>query len=84
MATMKTWRVLDLKGVATTVEAHQLTIEPSGALSFWAVTTDNMQSFLLFAFAPSCWMRVEICESRRREPVVAPTAVEDASSPRGG
>jgi hypothetical protein len=76
MATLKTWAVttelekpVRMEGnyahprcdaEITTVEAHQLTIEPSGAITFWAVTNDNMQAVMLFAFAPGAWKLVQI------------------------
>ncbi len=80
MAIIKTWRVtaqhesLQERSSSppphdqyVTVEAHQLTIEPSGALSFWAVTPDNMQSILLFGFAPHAWSRVAVIETVKKE-----------------
>ncbi len=63
MASLKTWRVLHGAEQVTTVDAHHLTIEPSGALSFWAVTPDNMQAILMFGFAAAHWRSVAILDS---------------------
>lgn len=66
MATMKRWEVCCLNDQhdeeTVTVDAHQLTIEPSGSLSFWAVTNDNMQAVLLFAFGDGSWTRVRFVD----------------------
>ena len=77
MAHIKTWIVAAV-GVSygkievnatedVEVEAHSMTIEPSGALTFWHVTPNGMISTLLFAFAPSEWRRVTI---KQAEPAV--------------
>lgn len=71
MATIKTWGVTTSRLVEdgatvksvdeeNVVEAHQITLEPSGALSFWAVTHDGMQAILMFAFGVGEWKRVAI------------------------
>jgi hypothetical protein len=42
------------------VEAHQATIEPSGALSFWHISPDLQVSTLMFAFSKAEWLRLEL------------------------
>jgi hypothetical protein len=63
MATLKVWTVTAYSskvdaGMPEDVEAHTVTIEPSGALTFWASSPDGMLSFLWRAFAPSQWKSV--------------------------
>lgn len=68
MATIKTWNVtLNTKGAAgplgddvIKVSAHQVTVEPSGALTFWAVRDVHTAAILLFGFSASEWKRIEV------------------------
>ena len=76
MATIKKWSVFSEAKHAsgstyeeeTTVEAHQLTVEPGGALTFWAVTQDNMQAVLMFAFAAHAWTRIVVRSKLDQDP----------------
>jgi hypothetical protein len=68
MATIKTWVVTSTrfavdgseKEEETSIEAHSLVIEPSGALSFWIVSHDGMMSILIVAFPIGGWNLVKI------------------------
>lgn len=53
------------------VEAHRLTLETAGALSFWYVDADGMNAWLMFAF--NDWVAVEIAAPREPEPVRGPS-----------
>jgi hypothetical protein len=60
---MQTWEVLAVGSdgqEAVKIDAHSLTLEPSGALSFWVVSPDGMRSVLILAYAPGQWERVRI------------------------
>jgi hypothetical protein len=62
MATLKVWTVSIPSPIAPMmtedVEAHTVTIEPSGSLTFWACSPDGMLSFLWRAFGPGQWKTV--------------------------
>lgn len=42
------------------IDANTCTVEPSGALTFWHVTSDNQHSILLLAFGVYEWVQVEL------------------------
>jgi hypothetical protein len=74
MAAIKTWVVTSTvyKGSVeseeeTSIEAHHLTMEPSGALSFWVVTPDGMQSILIIAYPAGGWNLVKIAKNKPAE-----------------
>jgi len=71
MATIKTWVVTSVvyRGAVeaeeeTSIEAHSLTMEPSGALSFWVVSNDGMMSILILAFPAGGWTMVKIGKNK--------------------
>jgi hypothetical protein len=74
MATIKTWVVTSVvyRGSVeaeeeTSIEAHSLTMEPSGALSFWVVSNDGMMSILILAFPAGGWTMVKIGKNKPAE-----------------
>jgi len=75
MATIKTWVVTSTvchgsveTDEDTTIEAHSLVLEPSGALSFWIVSNDGMQSILVLAFPIGEWKLVKIAPNNPGKP----------------
>jgi len=79
MATIKTWVVTSTvyRGSVeseeeTSIEAHSLTMEPSGALSFWVVSNDGMMSILILAFPAGGWNLVKIAPNRPQESDLVP------------
>ena len=82
MATIKTWCVTtstydpvtgnEGSNEDITVEAHSLTMEPSGALSFWVVSHDGMMSILVLAFPAGGWNLVKIAPNKPQESDLVP------------
>ena len=79
MATIKTWVVTSTiyvgseeKEEETSIEAHSLTMEPSGALSFWVVSNDGMMSILILAFPAGGWNLVKIAPNKPQESDLVP------------
>jgi hypothetical protein len=79
MANIKTWVVTSVvyRGSVeaeeeTSIEAHHLTMEPSGALSFWIVSNDGMQSILIIAFPAGGWNLVKIGKNKPQESDLVP------------